>query len=76
MLPPLFFAGLTFDFVCSLAAPLVLNATVLNGLGVTGEFVGPIRWRPGLIFDFSLIFSDFRLFYFRFFVFSSFFAFH
>ncbi len=29
------------------AVPLTLNATLLNGLGVTGEFVGPIRWLPG-----------------------------
>jgi membrane-bound transcription factor site-1 protease len=30
------------------AVPLTLNATLLNGLGVTGEFVGPIRWLPGV----------------------------
>lgn len=30
------------------ALPLTLNATLLNGMGVTGEFVGPIRWLPGI----------------------------
>lgn len=30
------------------ALPLTLNATLLNGMGVTGEFVGPIRWLPGV----------------------------
>lgn len=29
------------------ALPITLNATLLNGMGVTGEFIGPIRWLPG-----------------------------